>query len=498
MTSLTSQILNWLCCCGAFEDLFIANEAGEDVEPSDAGSDLTRHLLSNSHHQASTASSSKDLLLTKNLTNILGFGRQNVRGDYELLEVLGEGAFGVVKRCRNKATGDYFACKIIEKRQLRKRADVEDIRREVQILMLLSSHPSVAALVASYEDAAAVYLILELCEGGQIFDRLISMGTINEQDVANIFRQMVQLVDQCHTLGIAHRDVKPENFLLSSDKHEASIKAADFGLSQFFISGKPFKSLIGSAYYVAPEVLNRSYGPKADLWSLGVCLYVMLSGSPPFEGDGEGEIFDSILYREPDMSSDPWPSISTHAKALVRTLLQKNPDRRPEPKAVLQHRWLCELAPHKALPPVVLERMVAFSGATHVKHDTLVAATIALEAGATHEMLDMVLSLSKDPQSVEEVADMLETFNVRVSDNVKYVLEPRRPYPRLPPCALRHSHAPRSFARRTLFSFSRTVRRDNRDNRKSVVIGISEARRDEFYLRRAGAGLPKIQTRDTE
>jgi calcium-dependent protein kinase len=455
-----NHVLNWLCCCGAFEDLFLAD--ARDV--SDSESDLSRPLVlhqDNDLEEYSQASSSKDLL-TKKLTNILGFGRQNVRGDYELLDVLGEGAFGVVKRCRNRTTGQDFACKIIEKKQLRKRADVEDIRREVQILMLLSSHPSVAALVASYEDASAVYLILELCEGGQIFDRLISMGTINEQCVSHIFKQMVQLVDQCHTLGIAHRDVKPENFLLSSDKEDATIKAADFGLSQFFVSGKPFKSLIGSAYYVAPEVLNRSYGPKADMWSLGVCLYVMLSGSPPFEGDGEGEIFDNILYREPDLSSNPWPSVSTHAKALVRTLLQKNPERRPDPKSVLRHRWLCELAPHKPLPPVVLERMAQFSGNTRVKHDTLVAATIALEAGATHEMLDMVLSVSKPPSSVEDVGDMMEAFNVTVSDKVK----------------------------RTLFSFSRTV--CQKEDTKSVVIGMSEARRDEFYLRRAA--LPKIQT----
>ena len=280
-------------------------------------------------------------------------------------------------------------------------------------------------------------------------------------------RSRSALFRQCHTLGIAHRDIKPENFLLSSDKEDASIKAADFGLSQFFVSGKPFKSLIGSAYYVAPEVLNRSYGPKADMWSLGVCLYVMLSGSPPFEGDGEGEIFDNILYREPDMSSDPWPSVSTPAKALVRTLLQKNPDRRPEPKAVLQHRWLCEVAPHSALPPIVLERMVAFAGATHVKHDTLVAATVALEAGATHEMLDMILSLSKSPQTAEEVSDMLEMAGVTVSDDVL----------------------------QTLFSFASAVKPDgNNETKKSIVIGVSEARRDEFYLRHAA--LPKIQTRD--
>lgn len=446
-------IIKWVCCCGAFEDLLDGSSHEEYSE--ERLSFLTRPLISEEGDSSGAKDGSSGLLVN----NILGFGRKDVLSDYDMGETLGEGAFGVVTYCTNKATGQGFACKTIEKKQLRRKADVEDIRREVQILMLLSSHPSVAALCAVYEDTEAVYLILELCEGGQIFDRLISMGTITEQYISQVFRQMVELVDQCHTLGIAHRDVKPENFLFTTRDESSKIKAADFGLSQFFTHGKPFKSLIGSAYYVAPEVLNRSYGPKADIWSLGVCLYVMLCGSPPFDGDGEDDIFDKILYHDPDFSQSPWPKVSSHAKVLVKNLLQKNPDRRPDTKAILQHRWLCELAPHQPLGDEVVQRLRKFAGMTKVKHETVIAATQAIEAGSTPEMLDMVTSRMNDlgrSLNTQEVGELLESYNITVSNKVKDSL--------------------------TKFSKSQVVNLSTEEC-VAAALGRSEARRDEFVQR---------------
>lgn len=444
--------LNWVCCCGAFEDLFGESRYREYSE--EEVSFLSRPLVSD---EEGTVERKQGNGLIVN--NILGFGRKDVLGDYILGETLGEGAFGVVTRCTNKATGQNFACKKIEKKQLRRKADVEDIRREVQILMLLSSHPSVAALCAVYEDSEAVYLILELCEGGQVFDRLISMGTITEQYISQVFRQMVELVDQCHTLGIAHRDVKPENFLFATQDDNSKIKAADFGLSQFFTSGKVFTSLIGSAYYVAPEVLNRNYGPQADIWSLGVCLYVMLSGSPPFDGQGEDDIFDKILYHEPDFSRSPWPSVSSHAKLLLKNLLKKSPDRRPDTKAILQHRWLCEMAPHQPLGDVVIERLRTFAGMTKVKHETVIAATQAIEAGSTPEMLDMVTSRMNDLGRCldrHEVGELLASYDITVPEKVKESL--------------------------SRFSKSQVVNLSTEDS-LAAALGRSEARRDEFVQR---------------
>ena len=324
---------------------------------------------------------------------------------------------------------------------------------------MLSSHPNVAGLLTLFEDADAVHLILELCEGGQIFDHILDHGVVTEQSIAKLFKQMVHVVDHCHTLGIAHRDIKPENFLLSTKDERAQVKAADFGLSQFFTVGKNFRSLVGSAFYVAPEVLNRSYGPKADIWSLGVCLYVLLSGSPPFNGNGENDIFDKILYSEPDLTKGTWSKVSSSAKVLISKMLNKNPDARPDAKEILQHRWLCEHAPEKPLGPLLIQRLRHFAGVTKVKHEALVAATQALEAGASPAMLDMV---SKEAQScgrkllLEDIKDLLGSNSIKASSPVL----------------------------RSLVKFSAAqIGCLSAEDCVAAALGRSEARRDEFVER---------------
>lgn len=142
-------------------------------------------------------------------------------------------------------------------------------------------------------------------------------------------RTIVRVVAHCHALGVVHRDLKPENFLLASkDEPEPMLKATDFGLSAFFRPGQIFTDVVGSAYYVAPEVLRRSYGKEADIWSCGVVLYIMLSGVPPFWGETEQQIFDSVLKGELDLTSDPWPKISESAKDCVRRMLNPDPKKR--------------------------------------------------------------------------------------------------------------------------------------------------------------------------
>lgn len=327
-----------------------------------------------------------------NTANILGLGMRNVMDDYVLGALLGEGAFGVVRRCRNKLTNREFACKTVLKKQLRRRADVEDVRREVQILMMLSSHPNVAGLVAIYEDSDAVHLILELCEGGQLFDDLCSRHHISERDVVRIFRKMVEVVVHCHTLGIAHRDIKPENFLLSKKGPEGQVKAADFGLSQFVRPGKSFSSLVGSAFFVAPEVLLRKYGTQADVWSLGVCLYVFLTGQVPFEGNTAEEIFDKILHLELDYSGPRWAALSKPAKNLVQKMLVRDPSRRLTAQAVLQHTWMCQAAPDTPLAEGVLSGIRSFAGATRVQRATTLLAEEYLQSEDPEPMIATVLN----------------------------------------------------------------------------------------------------------
>ena len=169
----------------------------------------------------------------------------------------------------------------------------------------------------------------ELCSGGELFDSIVDRGHYSERDAAAMTRTIVRVVAHCHSLGVVHRDLKPENFLLASkDTDEPTLKATDFGLSAFYRPGQIFTDVVGSAYYVAPEVLRRSYGKEADIWSCGVVLYIMLSGVPPFWGETEQQIFDSILKGELDLTSDPWPKISESAKDCVRRMLNPDPKKR--------------------------------------------------------------------------------------------------------------------------------------------------------------------------
>jgi len=139
-----------------------------------------------------------------------------------------------------------------------------------------------------------VYLLLELCTGGELFDHIKEQGSFSEADAANIVRQILRVTAECHLNGIIHRDLKPENFLYASKGLDV-LKAIDFGLSDFFKPDTKFTRIVGSPYYVAPEVLKKNYGPAADVWSVGVIAYVLLCGGPPFWGETDEELFDSII-----------------------------------------------------------------------------------------------------------------------------------------------------------------------------------------------------------
>uniref|UniRef100_A0A2P2J6H1 non-specific serine/threonine protein kinase n=1 Tax=Rhizophora mucronata TaxID=61149 RepID=A0A2P2J6H1_RHIMU len=232
-------------------------------------------------HQSHRAASST---VTPSVGRVLGRPMEDVRNSYVFGPELGRGQFGVTYLVTHKDTKQQFACKSIATRKLINRDDIEDVRREVQIMHHLTGHRNIVELKGAYEDRHSVNLIMELCAGGELFDRIIARGHYSELAAANLCRQIVTVVHNCHTMGVMHRDLKPENFLFLSAKEDSPLKATDFGLSVFFKPGEVFKDLVGSAYYVAPEVLRRIYGAEADIWSAGIILYILLCGVPPFWG----------------------------------------------------------------------------------------------------------------------------------------------------------------------------------------------------------------------
>ena len=168
---------------------------------------------------------------------ILGKPFDDVKQYYTLGKELGRGQFGVTYLCTENSTGRQFACKSISKRKLASKNDKEDIKREIQIMQHLSGQPNIVEFKGAYEDKQSVHLVMELCAGGELFDRIIAKGHYSERAAASICRAIVKVVHICHFMGVMHRDLKPENFLLSSKDENALLKATDFGLSVFIDDG---------------------------------------------------------------------------------------------------------------------------------------------------------------------------------------------------------------------------------------------------------------------
>lgn len=299
---------------------------------------------------------------------ILGKPLEDVKKDYSFGQELGKGQFGITYLCSEISTGHLYACKSILKRKLVTRSDKDDVKREIQIMQHLSGQPNIVEFKGAYEDTQSVHLVMELCAGGELFDRIIAQGNYSEKAAAMLCRELANVVHICHFMGVMHRDLKPENFLLSSKDENAMLKATDFGLSVFIEEGKVYRDIVGSAYYVAPEVLKRSYGKEIDVWSAGIILYILLSGVPPFWAETEKGIFDAILEGEIDFESQPWPSISNSAKDLVRKMLTQDPKKRITAAQVLEHPWIKGgEAPDEPIDSAVLSRMKQFRAMNKLK-----------------------------------------------------------------------------------------------------------------------------------
>ncbi|CAL5098442.1 unnamed protein product [Urochloa decumbens] len=352
---------------------------------------------------------------------VLGRPMEDVRATYSMGKELGRGQFGVTHLCTHRASGEKLACKTIAKRKLATKEDVEDVRREVQIMHHLCGQPNVVGLRGAYEDKHNVHLVMELCAGGELFDRIIAKGQYTERAAASLLRTIVEIVHSCHSMGVMHRDIKPENFLLLSKDEDAPLKATDFGLSVFYKEGEVLRDIVGSAYYIAPEVLKRRYGPEADIWSVGVMLYIFLAGVPPFWAENENGIFTAILRGQLDLASEPWPRISSGAKDLVKKMLNINPKDRLTAFQVLNHPWIKEDgdAPDTPLDNVVLNRLKQFRAMNQFKKAALRVIAGCLSEEEITGLKEMFKNIDKDNSgtiTLDELKNGLAKHGTKLTD----------------------------------------------------------------------------------
>ena len=301
---------------------------------------------------------------------ILFLGEEANRDIHKYYEIspteLGKGSYGTVQQGRLRGTKIQRAIKIIDKSKV---SNVERFKLEVEIMMRLN-HPSILRLFDYFEEKKSIYLVLELCSGGELFDRIVEKQYYNEEEARHIFKQIIKAIYYCHLNGVCHRDLKPENFIMLSKSDPYLLKVIDFGLSRTFSNSTashssvfPFdakapkemdlnkpttgrrqtkailKTKAGTPFYIAPEVLTGNYTEKCDVWSCGVILYILFCGYPPFYGENNKEILDAVKSGKLDFSTPEWKDKSKVSIDLVKKMIIGQ-ETRLFADEVLKHPWM--------------------------------------------------------------------------------------------------------------------------------------------------------------
>ena len=264
-----------------------------------------------------------------------------VRDQYDLGRELGAGTYATVYQATEKTTGDDHAVKAIEK----ERADTPMLKNEIAILMKIAGSPECMDLKGVFEDSRFLWLASSRYTGGELFDAIVSRidrGELyTEVHAATVTRQVLEALAHCHLNGVIHRDIKPENILLKGDAESMDVVLVDFGIAkEFRVRGTRQTECIGSYAFMAPEVAKSNYDERADAWSVGVVLYIMLCGEMPFSGATDDEMLASVSVGRYVMDQPVWSTISDECKAVVTGLMERDPQKRLTVEAALECPWV--------------------------------------------------------------------------------------------------------------------------------------------------------------
>ena len=275
-----------------------------------------------------------------------------VRAKYKMGRVLGQGAFGKVKLATAE-DGTMWAVKIVNRKNLSAN-DAESLKLEMQILCKVN-HRNVVNTREIFDSNDSVYIVMECMSGGELFDRIVEKEFYSEREAMTAFWDCCRAVEYCHSRGVVHRDLKPENILYDSTEDDATLKLADFGLADILNPESMLIATCGTPTYIAPEIIaltnpkskSEGYDTKVDMWSLGVILYILICGFPPFHADDDSALFKVIQHADYEFVEPYWNDASEEVKDLISKLLVVDPAKRLSAEEALQHPWLKGDFPHK-------------------------------------------------------------------------------------------------------------------------------------------------------
>ena len=332
---------------------------------------ITQSSPQNNHKKRSTlkeisrlALNSKDIKIKSLITLIDSKPEEN----YRIKKRLGKGSFGNVFKVEHKFTKEIRAMKIIKNPLSYNRNPLDKkLMKEISVLKELE-HPNIIKIFEYYIDEHNLYIVTELVSGGELYDTIVKFQKFNEKKAAYIMFQILSALNYLHSRGVVHRDIKPENILVvkpdkaskkTLDEDEINIKIIDFGASNFFKTNEILTLKVGSPYYIAPEVLNKCYNEKCDIWSAGVVLYVMLTGNFPFLGLTQQQLYENIKSGKYRTEGKEYEAISQKAKDLIRKMLELNPTKRLSASDCLKTPFFEVLNNNKETIPDLLPSVIS-------------------------------------------------------------------------------------------------------------------------------------------
>lgn len=303
---------------------------------------------------SSTAAAGKDQMKESGAaTSKQGDKNSAFRERYQLKGVLGNGNYSVVREAVDKKTGDHVAVKCIDKKKLTAE-DEEALKIEVGVLSEIS-HANIIDMYGFFEESKNYYIVTEYMQGGELFDRIVKKEYYSEKDAQEVVKLLGSAIKYCHDRGIVHRDLKPENILMKNEKEDSEVKIADFGFARKEQSGG-LTTACGTPGYVAPEIItNSKYDRAVDMWSLGVIIYILLCGYPPFYNSNQAQLFQQIRNGQFEYDDPYWTDISQSAKDMISGLLTVDPKKRLTVDQMLSHPWVQASVEDKDLTPALSE-----------------------------------------------------------------------------------------------------------------------------------------------